>query len=262
MKIITTIGIVTFVYLIVSCNTDHTKIVKIQKTDSLQTLVTNSKSNDLMKQKCLICHMEKPNFEKKASMIAPPMLKIKEHYSPNFQDKEEFVAAIADFVTKPSEDKVLMPGAVRKFKIMPNLGITKEDALIIAAEIYDTDFEAMPEIENMQASKLALNNGEKWKLKKESIAEINRINAEIENFSSDNIGDYEQLGKDIFGSVKKILLDSDYKDETVNQLHYFFGASEESIHKLESSKSIEDSKKVVEKLKKHFLLFNNYFEYK
>lgn len=260
MKIKTIIGIVTFAYLMVSCNSEPTKVAKIQEKDNLQSLGNITDGYELMKQKCFICHMEKPSFEKKASMLAPPMIKIKEHYIPTFQTKKEFVEAISKFVVDPKEDGILMPGAVRRFKIMPNLGVTKDDAMLIAATIYDTDLEAMPNMKMSKVSKLALNNGEKWKLKKESIAEIERINNELENFSSDNINDYVQLGKNIFGGVRKVLLDSDYNEEIVNQLHYFFGATEGNIHKIESTKSIDEAKKITEELKTHFLKFNNYFE--
>ncbi len=258
MKIKITIAIFALSYLLVSCNSEATKTVEIHEIN--QNEAVSAESYDLMKQKCFVCHMEKPSFEKKASMLAPPMIKIKEHYIPTFQNKSDFVDALVDFVTDPKKEKIMMPGAVRRFKIMPNLGLNKEDVAIIAAAIYDTDFEAMPKMKKSQASKLSLNNGNKWKLKKESIDEIERINNELKDFSSNDIADYALLAKSVFGGVRKVLLDSDYNDEIVNQLHYFFGATEGSIHKLQSTKSLEEAKEIVAKLKTQFLMFNEYFE--
>ena len=59
-----------------------------------------------MQQKCFICHLEKPSFSKKASMIAPPMVRIQEHYKPTYNNKDEFVKAIVNFVSNPDEKKL------------------------------------------------------------------------------------------------------------------------------------------------------------
>ncbi len=250
--------------ILFSCNSsnDNTKEQVADSTnDAINEVqsVNTTKGYELMQQKCFICHMEKPNPELKASMLAPPMLKIKEHYKPIYHNKEEFANAIVNFVTNPSDDKILMPGAARRFKIMPNLGYSSEDVKLIADVLYDIDFGTMPKM-NKQTGVLTLNNGEKWELFPEDVVYIEKIITKLDNFQSDNVEDYNKLGLEIFNLAKFVLLNPEYNGETLNQIHYFFGNFEENIHSLEEVKTVEEGRQIVEKLKKKFSKFNKYFK--
>ncbi len=221
----------------------------------------NSKGYKLMEQKCFICHFAKPDPSKRSSMIAPPMIRVQQHYKPTYPNKEEFITKITAWVSNPSRDKTLMPGAVRKFDVMPKLGYSKDEIKIIAETLYEIDFGDVPKMGmQMNHGKLKLNNNKKWKLNKNTIDLVNEIAKQLEEFRSDNIEQYNQFGKDVFDKAKTILLDTSYTKETFNQLHSFFNEIEEPIHLLMSVNNLNDAKKqqliLINKLNK----FNYYFE--
>ncbi len=213
-----------------------------------QTDIYNTKGYELLKTKCYICHFEKPEPDKMDKMIAPPMMRIKEHYLPNYPAKEDFINAVVAIVKNPSEEKTLMPGAVKKFKLMPKLIYTDEELKLIAETIYNLDFGMAPKMK-MNASDLKLNNGEKWLVKPETYAIIKNVDQKLSNFKSDNVADYNQLGKDVFDKAKYVLLDSSYTGELFNQLHIFFNGIENDMHALIAEKDLEKAKKTAKNLK-------------
>ncbi len=257
--IISVLALTTFI----SCDTKKEKKVaeNIQTTETLtKTSKVNEKGYALMKQNCFVCHMEKPDPSKRGQMIAPPMLRVQEHYKPSYPNKEEFVQAIKTWVNNPTEDKVMMPGAVRKFNLMPKLAVADADLQLIAETLYSIDFGNMPKMHQKGDTKLSLNDGKKWQLNATSKKVIADINKELADFKSDDIKAYNQLGKTIFNDAKKILLDKSYDDKTFAQIQNFFHNIEGNIHNLIAAKSIETAKQEQEILIKKFTKFNQFFE--
>jgi cytochrome c553 len=84
---------------------------------------------------CLSCHNSETPHE---SRIAPPMIAIQKHYLRQDTSEQEFITAITDFVLKPNKDNSRMPGAVRKFGLMPDLGLTADLVKPIASFLYRT----------------------------------------------------------------------------------------------------------------------------
>ncbi len=255
------LAIIAIASIFVACNSNSSENTENKKTDSNKKQEAYSgKGYQLMQQKCFVCHMEKPDPSNKASMIAPPMMRVQEHYKPSYKNKDEFVNAIVTFVSSPDEKKALMPGAVRKFNLMPNLGYDKEEIKLIAETLFDIDFGTMPKMKMEHSGSLSLNNGEKWKLKPESMEAVNSIIEKLNSFQSEDVPAYNQLGSDVFDLAKTILLDSDYKGDLLDQIHFFFGSVEGNIHALEATNSADEAKQLVEKLKKQFAEFGKYFE--
>jgi len=254
------IAIIISVLFIFSCNSTENKEQETQTSENKEVAETNinSEAYNLMKQKCMICHFEKPSFENKGKMTAPPLLRIKEHYLPSFPKKEDFINAILDFSKNPTEEKVMMPGSVKKFNLMPKLGYTDEDLKIIAEFIYETDFGTAKRKKRMNSQEL--NNDKKWKLKPETIQQIKEITVDISNFNSENIKDYNKFGTDIFNKTKLMMLDKDYDEATSQQIRIFFHGIEDDMHTLMGIENIEDAKTKVSELKVKFDNFFNYFE--
>lgn len=238
-------------------NSNTKEIVVHKKVTS--TIKVQSKGYKLMQQKCYICHFETPDPSKRDQMIAPPMLRVQEHYKPTYTNKEEFVKAIMAFTKNPSEEKTLMPGAVKKFSLMPKLPYDDAELNLIAETIYDYEFSQAPKMK-MMASVLQLNNGKKWVLKKESILLINTIIKKTSNFKSTKIEAYNKLGKDVFNDAKTIMLDDSYQDELFNQIHIFFAGIENNMHTLMSTTSISEANKELTELNQQLKGFHNYFE--
>ena len=64
---------------------------------------------------CFDCHNA---TEEGPDMVAPPIFAAKNHYS-GFAAREDFVAAVSGYLLDPTEQTAQMPGAVRKFGLMP-----------------------------------------------------------------------------------------------------------------------------------------------
>jgi hypothetical protein len=233
----------------------------------------------LLKRNCFICHMEKPDPAKRDQMIAPPMVRIQQHYKPSHPTKEAFVKAVINYVNNPDKNHTLMPGAVKKFNLMPAITYDSSDLRLIAETLYYYDF-------NVNAGgmghggmgmkqgkgktgyaggmsmhhELTLDNGKKWKLNPETMSKITDISSKISNFSSNNLEAYRKLGKDIFDVARSVLLDTEHEDKAYTQLQYFFHDIENSMHALMASPSVEVGKKQLEVLKKKFNKFNTFFE--
>lgn len=220
-----------------------------------------SKGYEVLKQKCYICHFEKPNPLKREDMISPPMLRVQEHYKPSYPEKTEFVSAVMAFVKNPSIENTLMPGAVKKFGLMPKLVYSDSELRLIAETIYDYDFGSAPKrgVE-IEGGTLKLNKGKKWVLKKASIKQIDTIVSKLERYKPSNIEDYNQFGEAIFNEAKRIMLDDSYTGEVFDQIHVFFFGVEGNIHGLIAAKSESEAETQLIKIKEKFKEFYHYFE--
>lgn len=92
----------------------------------------------LLKNKCLSCHgwsMSENN------RIAPPMIAIKRRYLKSSTDMTEFVNSISNFAINPELSTSKMPGAIKRFGLMPKLGFNEEELRLIANTIYTTTLE-------------------------------------------------------------------------------------------------------------------------
>jgi nitrate reductase cytochrome c-type subunit len=93
----------------------------------------------LMENQCYLCHS--PSAPEKEGRIGPPMIAIKAHYMTDEISKEEFIASVWNFVEQPSDEKVKLKGAVKRFGIMPYQPFKKEDVEKIAEYLYDYQIE-------------------------------------------------------------------------------------------------------------------------
>ncbi len=85
--------------------------------------------------RCLICHGDTQAGQQR---LAPPMVMVKRHYQSLSQ--EEFEKAVLAWVAKPDAKKSKMPGAIRRFNLMPALPMPEAELKLIAQYIHKTDF--------------------------------------------------------------------------------------------------------------------------
>lgn len=95
----------------------------------------------LFKTYCSACHGATGGMDM-SKRVAPPIIAVKMHYIDSYPDKASFVAAVTQWLEKQDASKTLMPGAIRKFKIMPLIPVAREDAQKIAAYIFEGDIES------------------------------------------------------------------------------------------------------------------------
>lgn len=85
----------------------------------------------LLNGNCITCHaISAPNS-------APSLYEIQSHYKNIFTSKEKFVAFMTTWVTKPNAKTALMPEAITKYGLMPELGYDKQTIEEIASYVYD-----------------------------------------------------------------------------------------------------------------------------
>ncbi|MEA3521458.1 MAG: cytochrome C [Campylobacterota bacterium] len=84
---------------------------------------------------CTMCHVETK------TVSAPSIVEVKKHYKSAFAKKEDFVHYMAQWVVKPNAETSIMQHAIERHGLMPHLGYDIPTIEVIAAYMYDTDFE-------------------------------------------------------------------------------------------------------------------------
>jgi nitrate reductase cytochrome c-type subunit len=92
----------------------------------------------LMENNCYVCHNPKASEE---AMVAPPMIAVKMHYLSDDISKDTFVQSFVDFLKEPSEAHSKMPGAIKRFGLMPYQFFPEETVRHIADYVYDNQIE-------------------------------------------------------------------------------------------------------------------------
>src|SRR5690554_6487623 len=135
-----TISIIVLLGTLIACNTQEKKSYSGINTsdENLALAVQEHPGKLLMQNNCYVCHNPKTAEDR---MIAPPMVAVKMHYLSEETSKEEFSNNMVAFLEKPSEANSKMPGAVKKFGLMPYQFYPKETIRQIADYMYDNDIE-------------------------------------------------------------------------------------------------------------------------
>lgn len=97
----------------------------------------NHPGKTILETECYICHNPKASEE---SMIAPPMIAIKKHYIDENTSKEDFTVALMNWVNDPEQNS-RMPGALKKYGVMPYIPYPEDAIAQIADYLYDYDIE-------------------------------------------------------------------------------------------------------------------------
>lgn len=117
---------------------------KTQKPDSLSNdtkLDTNSivpNGFTLLENNCFVCHSPDAKMEVR---LAPPMEAVKRHYINEETKEEDFTADFIKFINNPAEENTKMPGAVKKFGVMPKMSFSENELKAIAHYIYISKLE-------------------------------------------------------------------------------------------------------------------------
>jgi len=260
-----------FLLFMTACQNDNKdkakqeeQVTPEQTQDKEQQASQNDYTQDegyvLMTQNCYSCHIEKPDPNKKDKMLAPPMSNVQQHYKAAFTTKEEFVNAIVNWVNKPEETKLMMPGAARKFGLMPPLPIGDDKLTKIAETLYDFDFGKVQQGKGMMRNQTMDNTKGKTKLNPEDIKRVHAVIDKLNNQTPKTVAEYQALGKEVFDDAKGILLNKNYTDETLQQVQTFFHNTEDDMHSLMAVETVEEGQKYQKLLQEKFNKFDQYFE--
>ncbi|MCB0466756.1 MAG: DUF3365 domain-containing protein [Aequorivita sp.] len=135
------LAILFFISFFTACNTNtrNEYLAIAENTVNTETeIIQEHPGKKLMENNCYVCHNPKTAED---AMIAPPMVAVKMHYISGETSKEEFIVAMVEWSKNPSEEKSKMPGAVKKFGLMPYQFYPEETIKQIADYMYDNDIE-------------------------------------------------------------------------------------------------------------------------
>ncbi len=141
MKYVKTMAIVlAFISLSWSCsNTEKKESETDNASAELTSNVDLSKGFQLLENNCFVCHSPNADMDKR---VAPPMVAVKKHYITANTTEEEFTSDLIAYINNPVEENTKMPGAIKKFGVMPKMGFSEDQIRAIAAYIYNTKLEA------------------------------------------------------------------------------------------------------------------------
>ncbi|MBK5214316.1 MAG: DUF3365 domain-containing protein [Flavobacteriaceae bacterium] len=138
MKFLTSLFLIA---LFTACNTNNrSEYLAMAESNEFpeMEIIQEHPGKQLMENNCYVCHNPKTSEE---AMIAPPMIAVKMHYISEDTSKEDFVKAMIDWAKNPSEEKSKMPGAIKKFGLMPYQFYPEETIQQIADYIFDSEIE-------------------------------------------------------------------------------------------------------------------------
>lgn len=123
--------------LVFSCKNEKDEGQDYVNTETLKKQ-QNHPGKKLMEVNCYVCHSPTAGHEDR---IAPPMAAIKKQYLSEGITKAHFIRDIQGYVENPTEADSKMPGAVRRFGVMPKAQYPENTITQIADYIYDYDIE-------------------------------------------------------------------------------------------------------------------------
>jgi cytochrome c553 len=151
-----------------------------------------------MEMQCYICHNPKTAEQNR---IAPPMIAIKNHYLTKGISKEDFIKEIQKFIKNPTAENSKMPGAVKKFGIMPKQYYSDKTIREIADYLYDNDVEKPKDYDENHGKK-GQGKGMKKDAKNEANLHKNQTSFE-ENGLKIALETKSVLGKNLMGKIQK-----------------------------------------------------------
>lgn len=131
------IGLLILVMFLVSCNSGKKDTTSYSKTDD-EASAENHPGKKLMETNCYLCHSSTAGENDR---IGPPMIAIKRHYINDNTTKEDFVAAMQAWIKNPNEADAKMPGAVKKFGVMPKQYYPEETIAKISEYMFDFEID-------------------------------------------------------------------------------------------------------------------------
>jgi mono/diheme cytochrome c family protein len=90
----------------------------------------------LFENTCQTCHQQPSGTTQR---LAPPMHAVKQHYQQNQPDTQSSIEQMTTFILHPDADSSQMPGAVRRFGLMPDMGLSTTEAAAVASYVMHTD---------------------------------------------------------------------------------------------------------------------------
>ncbi len=276
MKTIAIVVVVTVTFLS-SCN--QKKASSIGENKVVQDTAYSNIDNEvyvMMKNQCFICHNAGTG---RNNMIAPPMIRVKEHYMDDDISRADFIANISSWVTDPTEDKIQMPGAVDKFNIMPKMVFSVADIEAIAAYMYDNELEGpswwgagkknqdqgrahedgSDEMGHGWKKRMTLDNGQLWKANSETTSGVKKMSTIIASSLALETLSQKEVSMKLNAVKNDILQECTMKGESHDMLHVYLVSLGEKIDKLPNIEKERMARIILKKIDKQLNEYADYF---
>lgn len=134
MNIKTVFSVVSMGLVLTACSGHEQHGPMVQAADLAKSQHPGAK---VYQSACMSCHA----LNAKEEGIAPPLFGVKDHVIKAYPERAAFIKRVVEWVKAPNPNDVLMPGAVKKFGLMPaQPQLSEADLQAVAEFIYDTDF--------------------------------------------------------------------------------------------------------------------------
>jgi len=93
----------------------------------------------LFDAKCSACHV-KTRPQDRSKLVAPPIMGVMNHVKMNYNNKDDAMKFMIDYVLNPSKEKsICMPQKIERFGLMPSQKgvVSKEELNKITSWLYD-----------------------------------------------------------------------------------------------------------------------------
>lgn len=120
-----------------ACSGSEAPAITSPTDAATQALIARGES--LIVTNCYSCHSTDAPLN---GRLAPPMVAVRSHYLSDTSSLTGFTDQLVRFVQRPNPDYSKMPGARRRFGLMPALPLPDEELEAIAAFIFYTDLDA------------------------------------------------------------------------------------------------------------------------
>lgn len=229
------------------------------------TAEINLDGKTLMENNCLICH---GNGSSHDDIIAPPMMGVKNHYYEEGMSEDVFVKSIVDWTLNPTESNSKMPGAIKRFNVMPKQDFNTDEVTAIAKYMFNNEMEKPQWFDQHMKEKhsdyiidgLELNDGEKWKANAETTSGINQMIEVCKEFTENpTIEDYQDLSQNLGEIKSEILNQCTMKGPAHDNLHSFLMPLIGQIKSLKSESDLTNANEIFETIQLHLAQYDIYF---
>jgi mono/diheme cytochrome c family protein/cytochrome c553 len=185
----------TFLVTIFSCNTQESSDLPELPTDPA-ILSAMERGQELLRINCESCHHPSDSL---GGRLAPPMVAVKDHYVDDTTTLESFTRDFTRSVQKPNPNYAKMPGAIRRFGLMPALPLPEDQLADIATYVYYAKMESpewLKEHQRQERKRMGHGKGKGHQAPTDTLSPAARGRQYA-------LATKAQLGKNLLGAIQK-----------------------------------------------------------
>ena len=186
-----------FLVLIASCKEKE----NTYSADRAIAVQESHPGKTMLETYCYACHDPEATMDER---LAPPMVAVKMHYLDEDTSKEEFLETFTSWMKEPSEDKSKMPGALRKFGLMPYTPYPDDVIQKIGDYLFEFDIESPERFEEHRQQEKRKHKQTRKRMGQEKGERMGDTSKNLEERGMEiAMSTKGVLGKNLIGTIKK-----------------------------------------------------------